>query len=42
MDLMMKDAEFRYFELTFKEERICFEALKIVEIWMGVELDRQV
>ena len=34
---MMKDPEWCYIGLTFKEERICFEFMKIVEIRIGVE-----
>jgi len=35
--LMMKEPEWCYIGLTFKEERICFEFIKLVEHQIGVE-----
>ena len=42
IELMMKGPEWFHIVLTFKEERICFEGIKLVEIRMDVELVRQV
>ena len=35
--LIMKDVEWFHVGQNFKEERICFEGVKIVEIQIGVE-----
>jgi len=32
--LMIKGPKFCYFDLTFKEERICFEWIQLFKIWM--------
>jgi len=38
--LMMKDVDWSHMVLTIKEERICFEWIKLFKNWMGLELGR--